>query len=36
MHRFVVIGVTGAGKTIFAQAIAQRLSIPHIEPDALY
>ncbi|RLV50373.1 AAA family ATPase [Nocardioides mangrovicus] len=34
--RVVVAGVSGAGKTTYAQAIAARLAIPHVEIDALY
>jgi adenylate kinase family enzyme len=34
--RIVVIGTTGSGKTMLAQAIAQRFAIPHVELDALY
>lgn len=34
--RLVVIGVSGSGKTTFAGQIARKLSLPHIELDALY
>ena len=34
-RRFVVIGCTGSGKTSMAQAISNRLSIPHVEMDSL-
>ena len=35
-QRIVVVGTSGAGKTTFAQAIAQKLAIPHVELDALH
>lgn len=34
--RLVVIGVSGSGKTTFAGHVARKLSLPHIELDALY
>ena len=34
--RLVVIGVSGCGKTMLAQQLAQNLSLPHVELDALY
>lgn len=34
--RLVVIGVSGSGKTTLAQQLAQSLSLPHVELDALY
>lgn len=34
--RLVVIGVSGSGKTTLAQQLAQNLSLPHVELDALY
>jgi len=34
--RLVVIGVSGSGKTTFAGQVARKLSLPHIELDALY
>jgi adenylate kinase family enzyme len=33
--RMVVIGCSGAGKTTLARAIAERLSVPHVEHDAI-
>jgi adenylate kinase family enzyme len=33
--RIVVIGCSGAGKTTLARAIAERLSVPHVEHDAI-
>ena len=36
MRRIVVVGPTGCGKTTVARALANRLSIPHVEFDALY
>ena len=35
MQRIVVIGTTGSGKTTMAGRLAERLSIPHVEQDAL-
>lgn len=34
--RIVVIGTSGSGKSTLAAKVAQKLSIPHIEMDALY
>lgn len=34
--RISVVGTSGSGKTTLARQIAQRLTIPHIELDALY
>ena len=36
MERVTVVGVTGAGKTMFAAALAHKLNVPHIELDALH
>jgi adenylate kinase family enzyme len=36
MRRIAVVGTTGSGKTSLARLIARRLSIPHIELDALH
>jgi adenylate kinase family enzyme len=36
MHRILVGGSSGAGKTTMAKALAKRLSIPHIEVDGLF
>ena len=36
MHRFVVIGVSGCGKTELARQIAVRIDVPHVELDALF
>ena len=33
--RIVVLGTTGSGKTTVARALAQGLTIPHVELDAL-
>jgi len=35
-RRIVIIGTTCVGKTTLAQALAERLHIPHIELDALH
>jgi adenylate kinase family enzyme len=35
-RRIVIIGNSGSGKTTLADGIASRLSIPHIELDALH
>ena len=36
MRRILVGGSSGAGKTTMAKALAQRLTIPHIEVDGLF
>jgi energy-coupling factor transporter ATP-binding protein EcfA2 len=36
MHRIVVVGTTGSGKTTLARALAAALAIPHAEQDAFY
>jgi adenylate kinase family enzyme len=35
-RRIVVLGVTGSGKTTLAATLARRLSVPHVEMDALH
>ena len=35
-QRIALVGVTGTGKTVLADALAQRLNIPHLELDAWY
>jgi hypothetical protein len=34
-HRICVVGTTGSGKSTMAEALSQRLHIPHIELDSL-
>lgn len=34
--RVSVVGTSGSGKTTFAQKLAERLAVPHIELDALH
>ncbi len=36
MQRVVVIGTSCSGKTTFAKSLAQKLSVPHIELDAIH
>jgi len=36
MYRFVVIGVSGCGKTKLARQISARVGIPHVELDSLF
>ena len=36
MPRILVVGSSCAGKTTFAQALAQRLDVPHVQLDALH
>ena len=36
MRRFVVVGTSGSGKSTFANALAERLGVPHVELDGLY
>ena len=36
IQRINVIGTSGSGKTTYAQRVAERLDIPHIELDALH
>ncbi|MEO8330381.1 MAG: shikimate kinase, partial [Candidatus Nanopelagicales bacterium] len=36
MERVIVCGITGCGKSTFAQALAKRQEMPYIEMDALF
>ncbi len=36
LRRIAIVGLTGSGKTMLAQALARHFAIPHIELDALY
>ncbi len=36
MLRIAVVGVTGSGKKTLAQALSQRLALPHLELDSIY
>jgi adenylate kinase family enzyme len=36
IHRVVVVGTSGSGKTTFAARLARMLAVPHVELDALH
>ncbi|TXL81907.1 adenylate kinase [Vineibacter terrae] len=36
MRRIVIVGTTGSGKSVLAEGLARRLSLPPIELDALF
>jgi adenylate kinase family enzyme len=36
VRRVSVVGVSGSGKTTVARELAARLSVPHVELDAIY
>lgn len=36
MERIAIVGTSGSGKTTLAQALGQRLDLPHLELDAVF
>jgi adenylate kinase family enzyme len=36
MKKVIIIGSSGAGKTVLAQALSRKLSIPHVELDSIH
>src|SRR6185503_2386216 len=36
MKKFVIKGTSGAGKSTFGRALAERLGVPYVELDGLY